>query len=118
MPRPSRYAPDNLPRPRHWTADAACADAEPDLFHPEGHPGVVLILTAEAKTYCARCQVSARCLAESLARADPWGVWGGLDEDERAALLRRRRERERADRKRDKEAADGAARQQAPAPAA
>lgn len=96
----SRYAPDNLPRPAHWSKDAACLDAEPDLFHPEGDAAVVLMETAEAKTWCARCAVREQCLADSLARNEPFGVWGGLDEKERRALLRRRRERERAARRR------------------
>lgn len=104
------HAPDTLPRPAHWTQRAACLDVDADLFHPEGDAGVVLLDTAEAKRYCARCVVQERCLTESLARAEPFGVWGGLDEKERRLLLRRRRERERAarrraDRKRE-EAAD------------
>lgn len=96
----SRYAPDNLPRPAHWSKAAACRDAEPSLFHPEGDIAVVLADTAEAKRYCARCEVQERCLADSLARAEPFGVWGGMDEKERRTLLRRQRERARAARRR------------------
>jgi WhiB family redox-sensing transcriptional regulator len=107
----SRYAPDTLPRPAHWSKDAACLDADPDLFHPEGDAALVLMETAEAKSYCARCRVREQCLADSLARGERWGVWGGLDEKERRAFLRRQRERERAarrraERKREEEAAD------------
>ncbi|MFB7496026.1 WhiB family transcriptional regulator [Streptomyces sp. NPDC056161] len=96
----TRYAPDTLPRPVHWSKDAACLRADPALFHPEGDAGTVLLETAEAKTYCARCVVQERCLADSLARNEPYGVWGGLDEKARRLLLRRRRERERAARRR------------------
>ncbi|WP_413808181.1 WhiB family transcriptional regulator [Streptomyces sp. OE57] len=118
----SRYAPDTLPRPAHWSKDGACLDADPDLFHPEGEAGVVLMVTAEAKTWCARCAVQERCLADSLARNEPFGVWGGLDEKERRLLLRRSRERERAARRRAErkreEAADATAAEAAEAPAA
>lgn len=96
----SRYAPDNLPRPAHWSRDAACREADPHLFHPEGDAAHVLSATAEAKTYCARCEVQEQCLADSMARAEPSGVWGGLDEKERRTILRRRRERARAARRR------------------
>jgi WhiB family redox-sensing transcriptional regulator len=96
----SRYAPDTLLRPAHWTEGAACLDAHPDLFHPEGDAATVLADTAEAKRYCARCEVQERCLTDSLARAEPFGVWGGMDEKERRTLLRRRRERDRAARRR------------------
>jgi WhiB family redox-sensing transcriptional regulator len=75
-------------------------DADPDLFHPEGDAGTALLDTVAAKAYCARCAVQERCLTDSLARAEPFGVWGGLDEKERRLLLRRRRERERAARRR------------------
>jgi WhiB family redox-sensing transcriptional regulator len=96
----SGYAPDTLPRPEHWSRNGACLGADPDLFHPEGDAGTVLLLTAEAKTYCARCQVQERCLTEALARGEPYGVFGGLDEKERRATLRRERERTRAARRR------------------
>ncbi len=30
-----------------------------------------------AKAYCLSCPVTRACLAGALARAEPWGVWGG-----------------------------------------
>jgi WhiB family redox-sensing transcriptional regulator len=30
-----------------------------------------------AKGYCRSCPVQGPCLAGALARAEPWGVWGG-----------------------------------------
>lgn len=32
---------------------------------------------ARAKAVCARCPLQASCLADALAREEPWGVWGG-----------------------------------------
>lgn len=30
-----------------------------------------------AKSLCHNCPIRATCLAGALARAEPWGVWGG-----------------------------------------
>ena len=38
----------------------------------------------------AACPVRAECLAEALDNEIEWGVWGGLTERERRALLRKR----------------------------
>jgi WhiB family redox-sensing transcriptional regulator len=65
-------------------------DAQPDLFHPDGDAGVAVLLVAEAKLWCRRCPVQERCLAEALERGEPYGVWGGMDEQERRELLRHR----------------------------
>lgn len=99
-PGRSRRAPDNLPRPAHWAEDAACREADPGLFHPEGDAGTVHLMTQEAKAWCARCGVQEACLQDAMARGERWGVWGGLGERERRAILRRRQERARAARRR------------------
>jgi WhiB family redox-sensing transcriptional regulator len=39
---------------------------------------------------CGACPVRAECLAEALDNEIEWGVWGGLTERERRALLRKR----------------------------
>ena len=106
MPRPSRYAPDNLPRPRHWTDDAACRGEETALFFPVGRGGVPVETDVQyAKTFCERCPVRGQCLAHALTFREDYGVWGGLSEDERAQMVRaarleaeRRRRRERKER--------------------
>jgi WhiB family redox-sensing transcriptional regulator len=41
--------------------------------------------TALAKTVCKECLVSRECLEYSL-EWEPWGIWGGLNEEERAHL--------------------------------
>ena len=46
---------------------------------------------AEAKAICAGCPVRDACLAYALDTGEAYGVWGGLSEDERRALLRQRR---------------------------
>ncbi|MFF0484930.1 WhiB family transcriptional regulator [Streptomyces sp. NPDC004435] len=43
-----------------------------------------------AKALCAGCPVRAECLAYALDERVEYGVWGGMTERERRALLRRR----------------------------
>jgi hypothetical protein len=40
----------------------------------------------QCRAVCMNCPVRLICLNYALARAEPWGVWGGLDPGERAAL--------------------------------
>jgi WhiB family transcriptional regulator, redox-sensing transcriptional regulator len=44
---------------------------------------------AVAKAICARCQVRGPCLDYALRVREDHGVWGGLNEMERRAVLRR-----------------------------
>jgi WhiB family redox-sensing transcriptional regulator len=74
-----------------WRHRAACRDEDPELFFPVGTTGPALVQTAEAKKVCHRCPVAATCLAWALANGQDAGVWGGLSEDERRALKRRRK---------------------------
>ncbi|MGH8899795.1 MAG: WhiB family transcriptional regulator, partial [Egibacteraceae bacterium] len=46
-----------------------------------------------AKVICRRCDVTAQCLEWSLKTNQDAGVWGGLYEDERRTLRRRRQRR-------------------------
>jgi WhiB family redox-sensing transcriptional regulator len=92
MARPSRYAPDTLPRPHHWMDDAACQGVPTAAFFPAGEDGVPASIDAEyAKGFCAGCPVKPQCLTHALTFREDYGVWGGLDEHERAELLRRAR---------------------------
>ncbi|MER5429915.1 WhiB family transcriptional regulator [Streptomyces sp. NPDC002588] len=71
-----------------WLRSAACVGEDPDLFFPVGTTGPALRDTAAAKRVCARCRVTADCLAYALGIGQTSGVWGGTDEAERAELLR------------------------------
>ncbi|GAA3823161.1 WhiB family transcriptional regulator [Amycolatopsis tucumanensis] len=73
-----------------WRHDAACRDEDPELFFPVGNSGPALLQIAEAKAVCHRCPAASECLAWALASGQDSGVWGGMSEDERRALKRRR----------------------------
>ncbi|RPK58130.1 Transcriptional regulator WhiD [Streptomyces sp. ADI96-15] len=106
----------SLPRARHWSDQAACAGAVTADFFPVGKRGVpASVLAGDAKATCQRCPVRAECLTHALTFRENYGVWGGLDEDERADLLlraRRAAERERRkerEQQKEKEKADASA---------
>lgn len=77
-----------------WTAGKACRPEDLELFYPTGRPGRFGDPNrgAEAKAICARCPIRERCLTEALieeARGGGcWGIRGGLDEDQREALMK------------------------------
>jgi WhiB family redox-sensing transcriptional regulator len=66
-----------------WRADAACRDADPELFFPDGDTRSARAQVKTAKLICRRCPVSATCLSWALADGQQAGIWGGLTEDER-----------------------------------
>jgi WhiB family redox-sensing transcriptional regulator len=72
---------------------AACKGADPDLFFGPDAEFVSArkARVAEAKAICAGCPERLACLAWALDTREPYGVWGGADEDERRAMLRQQR---------------------------
>jgi WhiB family redox-sensing transcriptional regulator len=77
--------------PVDWSDAAACRGSEGALFFSpdvserkeERHEREFL-----AKRLCANCPVRADCLEAALARHETYGIWGGLNELERRALLK------------------------------
>jgi WhiB family transcriptional regulator, redox-sensing transcriptional regulator len=72
-----------------WRRDAACRDADPELFFPDGDNRSARGQAKAAKLICRGCPVSATCLSWALASGQEAGIWGGLTEDERLRLHRR-----------------------------
>jgi WhiB family redox-sensing transcriptional regulator len=57
------------------------------FFHPEGERGSAKAARERAaKALCATCPVIMECRAHALKVREPFGVWGGLTEAERAVL--------------------------------
>jgi WhiB family transcriptional regulator, redox-sensing transcriptional regulator len=81
--RPARgHRPD-------WRDDAACRDADPELFFPDGDIRSTQAHVKTAKLICRGCPVSAVCLNWALDSGQEAGIWGGLTEGERHRLHRR-----------------------------
>ena len=75
--------------PPDWRSDAACRDADPELFFPDGDITSARAQVKTAKLICRGCPVSATCLNWALASGQEAGIWGGLTEEERRRLSRR-----------------------------
>ncbi len=66
-----------------WPLMAACRNGDPDALFVQGAAQRI------ARRVCQGCAVRNECLVEALDGRIESGVWGGLTESERRALLRR-----------------------------
>lgn len=65
-----------------------------DAFYVgSGRTAAERMATLEVKEFCHGCEVEADCLLYALDGRLDHGVWGGATEDEREAMLSRRRAR-------------------------
>ena len=69
---------------KDWAQQGVCSKAEPDALFVRG------AAQHAAKQVCVGCPVIAECLADSLDNRTDFGVWGGMTERQRRALLKRR----------------------------
>jgi WhiB family redox-sensing transcriptional regulator len=67
-----------------WAQRARCRQSAPDELFVQG------AAQNRAKAVCMGCPVRTECLADALDNRVEFGVWGGMTERERRALLRRR----------------------------
>ncbi|MQA09196.1 MAG: WhiB family transcriptional regulator [Pseudonocardiaceae bacterium] len=72
------------PSQSDWRVRAACRDEDPEELFVRGAE------QRKAKVVCVSCPVRTECLAEALDNRIEFGVWGGMTERERRAVLRRR----------------------------
>jgi WhiB family redox-sensing transcriptional regulator len=72
--------------PGDWRDNAACRDADPDLFFPIGTAGPALRQVQEAIGICQTCPIQVRCLAWALEQRVTDGVWGGTTAEQRRAI--------------------------------
>jgi WhiB family redox-sensing transcriptional regulator len=70
--------------PAAVVARAACRATDPDELFVQG------AAQNRAKVICQACPIRTECLADALDDRIEFGVWGGMTERERRALLRRR----------------------------
>ena len=82
-----------LPRPVasvwEWQYQGACRDLPTEMFfHPDGERGPRRAnRDAAAKAVCATCPVIEACRQHALSVQEPYGIWGGLSEDDRLAII-------------------------------
>jgi len=76
-----------------WQLRGACRGEDPEtFFHPEGERGPARTARENAaKSVCARCPVLRQCAEHALSVREPYGVWGGMTEEEREAVYLGRR---------------------------
>jgi WhiB family redox-sensing transcriptional regulator len=76
-----------------WQRRAACRGPESVSFYPPAAPETRPEREARehrAKRICGGCPVQAPCLSYALETREAHGIWGGLNEAERLALLETR----------------------------
>jgi WhiB family redox-sensing transcriptional regulator len=71
-----------------WRLRAACRHVESAVFFPPDgeRPPQRDARETRAKAICGRCPVIRQCAAYAIQYGERYGVWGGLSEQERAAL--------------------------------
>jgi WhiB family redox-sensing transcriptional regulator len=93
--RPALLLPITIPSPADpavddWRGRGLCVGEDPDVFFPShGDPGT------KAREICTACAVRGQCLDYAV-NADEFGIWGGLDQQERRNLKRSRLRRRQA----------------------
>lgn len=65
-----------------WVSKALCRTTDPDELFVRG------AAQRKAAAICRHCPVAAECLADALDNHMEFGVWGGMTERQRRALLR------------------------------
>lgn len=64
--------------PQNWTRDAACVDKPHSWWFPVGSTN-----PTRAKEICSSCPVQAECLDFALTTNQQYGIWGGLNLEQR-----------------------------------
>jgi WhiB family redox-sensing transcriptional regulator len=61
------------------------------FFHPDGERGPSRRnRNNAAKAVCASCPVINECREHALSVEEPYGIWGGLSEEDRAVIIARK----------------------------
>ncbi|MGD7003533.1 WhiB family transcriptional regulator [Corynebacterium halotolerans] len=81
-PRPSGNEEIPLDR-EEWVTQATCRQVDPDALFVKGAQ------QRSAAAICRPCRVRNHCLVTALDNREEFGVWGGLTERQRRALLRK-----------------------------
>jgi WhiB family transcriptional regulator, redox-sensing transcriptional regulator len=67
---------------RAWVSKALCKETDPDALFVRG------AAQRKAAVICRHCPVMQECAAEALDNKVEFGIWGGMTERQRRALLK------------------------------
>jgi WhiB family transcriptional regulator, redox-sensing transcriptional regulator len=67
---------------RAWVSKALCRTADPDELFVQG------AAQHKAAVICRHCPVMQQCAADALDNQVEYGIWGGMTERQRRALLK------------------------------
>jgi len=71
-----------------WQDSARCRGQDELFFHPTGERDPARTAREDAaRQLCRSCPVRRECARHALTMREPYGVWGGMSEDERAEQL-------------------------------
>jgi len=75
----------------YWQDHGSCRTADPLLFfHPQNERGSARVRRDRAaKMICAGCPVRVECADYAVRAREPYGVWGGLSEEDREQIYAR-----------------------------
>ena len=85
--------PEHHDPPTHlyvdWQSYGACQGMSLEaFFHPAGERRSLRSeRIARAKAICVQCPVITQCREYALTTKEPYGIWGGLSENDRARIL-------------------------------
>ena len=74
--------PESFHNRHEWVPQAKCRDIDPDELFVRG------AAQRQAAVICRHCPVALQCRADALDNRVEFGVWGGLTERQRRALLK------------------------------
>ncbi|HCA87553.1 MAG TPA: hypothetical protein DEQ61_20040 [Streptomyces sp.] len=69
-----------------WRDQALCREVDPEIMFPESSQTAI----DEAKQLCARCPVIDACSEWAITTGEQFGIWGGMDQGQRAKARRER----------------------------
>lgn len=88
--RPTTGAAASVTDALDWRQFSSCKDEDPEMFFPAGVGRRFDAQVEEAQQVCRPCPVREQCLEWALNARQDTGVWGGLSEQERRRIHKRR----------------------------
>ncbi|MBO4252447.1 WhiB family transcriptional regulator [Streptomyces griseorubiginosus] len=70
----------------NWRSAASCRGLDVETFYPLPEDQATI---RTALSVCSRCPVRTPCRRHALSRKERYGIWGGLTEAAREAIMRR-----------------------------